>query len=99
MTSPFLPVHVPRRHDQGHVSPLVNEKHNQIPARVRLSSGGKDILTRSVARFHETIPGSIEENLFRLILSDMVLYGQFLNDLRQPDEVVNVHSNPPPTLG
>src|SRR6185295_11156021 len=97
MTSPFLLVHVPCCHNRGHVPQLVNEKHDQIPTPVRLSSGGKDVLTRRVARFHETISRPIEENLFCLLLGDVVLYGQFLNDLRQPDEVVNVHSSLSPS--
>jgi hypothetical protein len=47
-----------------------------------------------MSRLNEAISGPVEEHFLGLILRNLMLDSQLLNDVRQPDEIVNIHEYP-----
>ena len=44
-----------------------------------------------MAFLNEPIVWGIKEHIFNLILSDVMLYDQLFDDVREPDEIIDVH--------
>jgi hypothetical protein len=83
----------------------VDEEDDQVPAAVRLSERGINVLARAMTLLDEAEVGSSSKDLRYLTLLDAMLAPQLLDDVFEPDEAGNVqalvlfssrtHSTPP----
>ena len=90
ITSSLLLVHVSRAQDQRTVSELLNEKRDEVTSRVRLSKRSVNIFPSAIPVFDKTILGVIEEDFFNFVLRDLMLDCQLIDDVWQPDKIINV---------
>ncbi len=89
MSSTFFLVHVASAQDQSSVRGLEDEEDCEIAPRIGLAGSCVDVFTGPVSTFHQSISGAIEEDVFGLILGNSVLARQLVNDVREPDEIVD----------
>jgi hypothetical protein len=92
MSSSFSSVHVADAQDQRCVVALVNEEHDQIANCVGLATCRVYIFAYSMSRFNKTVSGIVKKYLFGFIQGYSMLGRDFLRNLGQPDEVINVLS-------
>ena len=52
-------------------------------------------LRPSIPSLDKPISRAVEKYIFSFVRHNTVFDGQFLNDIGQPDEVINVHQRPP----
>jgi hypothetical protein len=44
-----------------------------------------------MALFDKSIAWGIKEHVFHLVLGDVMFYDQLLNDIGQPNEIIDIH--------
>ena len=63
---------------------FVKKKDDEISSRIRLSSRGIHVFTRSVPSFNKAKLWTVKEDFFNLILRDAMLDDQLVHYVREP---------------
>ncbi len=94
IASSLFSIHITGTDNQSRIIAFVNKKHNQISACICGSGSGIQIFASSGTFFYKIVTRSIKEDIFDFVLRQAMLDSNFIDDVWQPDKIINIHDAP-----